>query len=1050
MLSKQRSLFWLRKSVAATTIFLYLVAVMTQPVFAVSIPGASSIASQIEKRYHLNTESLQSYGETLNVSEQKQPAPEVMLFFNPSSPKPGEQLTATAHPLYFSTDKNDLYYTWYLKHKDCDIKEKPSKEEARKCDADGDGKITTNDWKVESARIIASNYYEKKQDDYAGNDGDGNGDGYEAQYGGDRREYAKSSYCYVHDFNSGVNYELAKGSQSVFNCPAGTTAICGEDTTMVCSGVMGSTSTTGAQGGTGGTGTGYGSGSGGDGGGGGGGGGTGTGGQGGSSTGSTATCGKSFIEATVCENSGVRPSCVDSVMSCSVGTPMCINTGSLGGSCPSSTIQTQSGSSASGGSASGSAKCEITSDSGDTAKSCTALVGTSKFSCTATTETQTESFCKHLFAEVPGSAIKTGDGEFRKDEERFWRTDPNDTDTADLGSKDEANVVGLGRDTFTWNYVEGDKIGVAVEGFSMINTKHDDSSIMVMWALPKNDCPVGDTGEYTKKIKGYDVKISTANMDINDCLRRNLVDPREGGQATRLDMSLQYSPNNPMNDSTDMVFGDVLSVQSIIKNGVTEEANVRYEWNVYISGDGSYNPRNYEFNQTEDNKDPSDGYASTADWINITKALQNNKLVQHTEGNDLKQIAIDLNITDGVLKSTETTKDLSIKNLFPGNVGYLRITTTARENFQDGVTRSGKAQVIVKVMLNNNRIVPYIATPVEEDGVMTMDIDRNAPPICEIDKNNLIRGVICYVTKDEVIGLEVTDKNLSEFSWKINGQSYTCNSAISKKKCADGKQTNYLFFPVTGNPGSQFNVTVSAMEVDTGKYVELSKNFVIADPYIRIVPKDDSGNVWKKYIGYYSDENGEQFSSYSDDVLQSFANQDVLLKAEFHPSFIYKYSLIRWEVNGNSVPFFDNAQSAGKNPIYATASGGADKQTSHLFIKGNLTNPGDAYAITIRAMYKQPELLRKALKQIWGISVFESAQQEFSFSSRLEMVNNTETGGEVAKAGTGALLGALLTNTPKAFFFFLQVGISMLVVFFIMSFAFSVSQASGLRRDRDS
>jgi hypothetical protein len=123
-----------------------------------------------------------------------------------------------------------------------------------------------------------------------------------------------------------------------------------------------------------------------------------------------------------------------------------------------------------------------------------------------------KSDCEHLFPEAPGH--DTGDGKFKEAEERFWRTNPEDPDTANNGNKDEANVAGLGQNTFSWNYQPGDKVGVAVEGVSILSTKYADASQAIMWALPKNDCSPSGKGSMTKNIKGYTVTIPTAKKDI--------------------------------------------------------------------------------------------------------------------------------------------------------------------------------------------------------------------------------------------------------------------------------------------------------------------------------------------------------------------------------------------------------------------------------------------------------------------------------------------------------------------------------------------------------
>lgn len=58
---------------------------------------------------------------------------------------------------------------------------------------------------------------------------------------------------------------------------------------------------------------------------------------------------------------------------------------------------------------------------------------------------------------------KSGNG-FLTDEEACWGLDPNNPDTDEDGVVDEADLIGLGQDKFTWKYKNGDRVGVVVEG----------------------------------------------------------------------------------------------------------------------------------------------------------------------------------------------------------------------------------------------------------------------------------------------------------------------------------------------------------------------------------------------------------------------------------------------------------------------------------------------------------------------------------------------------------------------------------------------------------
>ncbi len=59
------------------------------------------------------------------------------------------------------------------------------------------------------------------------------------------------------------------------------------------------------------------------------------------------------------------------------------------------------------------------------------------------------------------------DGTFTEEDERCWRLNPESADTDGDGFVDEADLAGLGQNTFTWRYQKGDQVGVIIEGVSL-------------------------------------------------------------------------------------------------------------------------------------------------------------------------------------------------------------------------------------------------------------------------------------------------------------------------------------------------------------------------------------------------------------------------------------------------------------------------------------------------------------------------------------------------------------------------------------------------------
>lgn len=893
------------------------------------------IMKDIEERYHLNPESMQNMGEALNVSDAKKYAPQVMLFFNPEDPKLGEKITAQALPMYFNSTEENLYYTWYLKRKDCALDSSPSSDKKRRCDKDGNDRITVNDWKIEAMRKITNADYNTAKAEYDSNNKDieKDHDGYAALFGGEDKKNAPS-YCYVHDFEGGLNYELHGSSTSTLTCPAGTTPMCLFDEILSCSGNIYS----------------------------------------------------------VCkEDSNANPYCDFSTeeAACLNGTPTCA--GALTGySCSSLPVSEYS-------------------------SSCLTLFGSTAVpSCTFATSS-TGNSCEHLFPEyknfkdcidvknTPDDSSddfcvdlknkEVGDDSFKEEEEAFWKTNPQDPDTSDNGNRDEANAVGLGRSEFSWTYLEDDKVGVVVEGAAMSPTKHDDSSMMIMWALPKNDCPVQNKGEYSETIKGYDVKIPTASMDIDECLEKNLVDPQEGGQPKKINVSLSYFPDNPINDPTLDEMGDTLVIQATSDNSSSgDNAQILYKWNVEISSDP------YDENS----------------WKDITsKLIQNKLIIDPVSGIGQSSVSLKLNLNPSNFSDYSTYFSES-----SDYTGYIKVKVVASENFSSKTTREGKSDVVVKIISTNEKMTAHTA---EADASGKLEMGTEA--ICQ-DPTNGKQAPLCFVLKNEIIGVRIDniDGTLSNFSWTLNEKPLLCDSSISPL-CIDEKQTNYNFFPITGNPGDTLTVNISANDIESGKTIQLSKVFQIIDPFVTITSAD-SNSCWPKYLGSYQDLDGlcssnpSTCADYSDSLFQTTSGATVSLNAEFHPQWLVNYLGNQLETEW----IVDGVQQ-GQN------------SESLAFTAGDL--PGGVNNITLNTVLTQSNSTRKALRDIWNISPFDTPEKYMSATVQVEVIASEDVSVAAILEHPGKFIAGLISYFPSQLMFLLKIILTIFVILLTVGVVFS-------------
>jgi hypothetical protein len=388
--------------------------------------------------------------------------------------------------------------------------------------------------------------------------------------------------------------------------------------------------------------------------------------------------------------------------------------------------------------------------------------------------TDTQITCGHLFPNAPGE--DTGDGSFGRDEEEFWRTDPTSDDTAGLGNKDEANVAGLGVNSFTWTFQHKDRVGVVVEGISMDPVSEDEdgnaiknSSYKTMWAFSKNSCDVSGKNRVS---------------DLNDCLVDNLVDPAEDNGAKRLTVDISYSPQSPVNNpNKESNSGDYfIATASVLNAGDSNYLN--YTWQVYESDES--NP---------------DSWGSPLIKSELPESTQ-------MSGLGLSNFKFKLNLSD------------------PKK--YLKIKVSVLENSSDS-QRKGNTDVVVPISSSDDQIKIY---NVSVSDSLRLSLGTNER--CLEGMNS----VICPVVKNEIIGLSISGNNFTDFLWTINGDVFSYQECFFEG-CNVGKQTNVAYFPILKDAGEEYTVSLSAVKKN-GEKVELSRVFKVVEPEVKISSGDET------------------------------------------------------------------------------------------------------------------------------------------------------------------------------------------------------------------
>jgi len=677
---------------------------------------------------------------------------------------------------------------------------------------------------------------------------------------------------------------------------------------------------------------------------------------------------------------------------------------------------------------------------------------------------------------------ETGDDDFGRDEEKFWHTDPNSNDTANLGHSDEANVAGLGVLTFSWNYQKGDKVGVVVEGISTEPTQTEDSSYKTMWAMNKgnytldadnnigNDYPqttttttitedtpeVGQTTTVTvttleelsnivNEIATIETTITTQTVvtdsadpttiisdetevsnsaeienmvgdfdisnddigsiekpsDLNDFLYDALVSPQENSAGSdKLDISLSYSPTNPINDSSGES-GDTLIIQSSIPNA-KDNNYLQYNWQVFSSDE--VNPN---------------------DWG--TPLLKS----------DLKE-------------STQTTglgiDTFKFKLALNEPKKYLRILLTVTENVGEEYPRSSRQDIIIPIIsMDANDQISTHSVLAETDSIRSVEENPSGVNLKldeEICTTNNIDRAICPVTKSQIIGLSFPAEDednfpsgITDFLWTIDGKPISYSFCFFDN-CNPEKQTNTAYFPILKEIGEQYTIGFTATSAE-GEKINLTKIFKVVDPEIEInfvddvCPKTNSSDIChRNVLGKYFDVNSQEFTDYSKLNFWARNDSDIKLEAEV-TGFSASPESYSWNIDGQNI-------SASNADLYGFT----------IDSEGILTLPpkeirGESYNITVGTLYTQENLVKKALKDIWGVTYNQFYEKTIADEAIITMMDAEE----ITQGPAKKIFASVYSSVPSYLAFLLRIILTISLILFTTKLIFSFSAPINSREE---
>ena len=884
------------------------------------------------------------------------------------TPTDGQQVTATAMLSGFdASSKKDLYYTWYIKHR-------------------GDGDNEHEKWKKEAAKIMAKGSFEANDLNSSGNIYTGNnvlGKGYVAtpEWG---KSSAENENCYMQSFTTGRLYEMVK-PKYVYNCPIGYEAKCVKTKKFEESQYQGSyppypneTSCTFSN-------PKYCSA------------------DPVNDPNDTRACRQepeynvnSSVSACVAGPSGPDPKCETVDNENFTTKAVCPDGDGYGARCVSVRIFSDNSQQKDICSAFGADTKNIACDDAmpilynsqvPPSPLSPIVEDTLPIKCV---KYRGNNKCAHLFSDMQNGNL--GDGHYDMGDEQYWGTNPNVKSTLGNNQVDEANLIGLNMNKFTWTYQNGDKIGVAVEGPTGSTTKHDDSSYVITWAFSKNVCkefddyldniPVKDRQFYTEQNNTLSSSSSSSfgimtveDFDINRCLKENLIDPVFGGEE-QLKISLQYTPNNPKN-IPGKNSGDTVDVNATVDNASGSTLGYSFDWKIEASSDGSNNP---------------------PVWSDVTDLFTLNDQKKGI-GNDSFSFKLDAKET---------------REIFKLNDKKAPIRVSVRVNESGGAGRFGIGKVIIPITNTDENIEAY-RTSIESSGKVKIILSDNGL-ICSDANPDKPCADIVPVVRNEIVGMKFSDENgIEQIVWAKDGNELFCDSKITNDCSKDMRQV----IPISEIEGSTIEITATVRRNDGRDPQKFVRQFIVVEPSVKITSTTSA--AWEKITGYEKDLTGKMVAISSPDVFKTYFGKDVTLKASFTPSFIGEpvdnpvYVNYQWTLNGEVIGEKNNKPQLG----LATSE-----------------EKGSIYSVSIDALYSQPIEKRKALQDFWGISAFNSQDTGMSHSIQIE-AQKEEVPLDIQVSASKRFLASLIDNVSSQVLFMVRVllsgGLFFIVVFVIFS-----------------
>lgn len=601
--------------------------------------------------------------------------------------------------------------------------------------------------------------------------------------------------------------------------------------------------------------------------------------------------------------------------------------------------------------------------------------------------------CKHKW--VNATNYKSGSGKFPTGEEKYWKTDPSDPDTDGDGFSDEADVIGLNQQGFAWTYQAGDRVGVVVEGTSMIPTDEKNAYYKIMWGyldvcdgtkaglMANDECDV--SGDYGF---GY---LATKS-------------PLEKGEE-KVKASLSFSPDNPVADPSDdnkdnikddgtILDADQATIISSIDNTDYNPNNLYYTWQI------------------------SKGSLEKDDWKEITNLDDNFNINTPASGIGLVQFSF-------IPKKDALSGD--------GDIIYFKVTLTVSQ--ASGIN-SGKGRSSVVIPYNKNGI---------KISLYKVDVANGKAAIGDEVCNEGLYASLCPAVKGQMLAAKVSGGKYkagnAEFTWKMNGNPLY--PPADGSSIFDGWNSNAAFFPITKQEQEIEEISVTATPKDKLQPVAGSRLITVVHPAVFIKSSDTSA-AWP---GTYTTQNPNQKQAYLAVESSNMFNALTSSNAAFYLDFVPYYLLgndpntqIDWQINGTSVSDLDFYEN---NPGLGTVQLTNNDQAITI---PTSENEGVYYDVTAEIKKYWSDEERGIAYTAWGV-----APQSLDGKNSVTVATTASapfSGKETVSANPKQILAAVGNNLPHYFMYLLRLALAMAVMFFASFILYGFIQSLSARYEK--